>query len=159
MTQRTFETGATRDDNADKLDFQGFLSPTALRRFAEYMHQHRKQADGSMRAADNWKQGIPIPAYLESFFRHVNEFQTHVENDAFEDADEIACALLFNVQGYLHEREKVKAAASFIIDVAAPFCSCFTSSLVKTHAGMCCGKCGRGVLDITRGQADGAADE
>ena len=54
LKMRTFDTGATRDTDSDKLDFDGFLSPLALEAFAEYMHRHRQVADGSLRASDNW---------------------------------------------------------------------------------------------------------
>ena len=50
-----FGTGATRDSDANKLDFEGFLSPPALEAYAEYMHRHRFQADGVVRASDNWQ--------------------------------------------------------------------------------------------------------
>ena len=33
---RQFETGAIRDDDEGKLDFEGCLSPLALEAFAEY---------------------------------------------------------------------------------------------------------------------------
>jgi hypothetical protein len=50
---RTFKTGATRNDDSNKLDFEGFLSPTALEHFAEYMNKNRVQADGNIRDSDN----------------------------------------------------------------------------------------------------------
>lgn len=67
---RTFDTGATRDSGEGKLNYKGFLSPAVLRAFAEYMQEHRKQADGSLRAADNWKRGMPLDVYRESLTRH-----------------------------------------------------------------------------------------
>ena len=108
---RKFETGATRDSNAEKLDYKGFLSPFALRRFAEYMHKHRRQADGSMRSSDNWKRGMPIDCYAESLLRHVQEFHLEYEHPAkdWSKLDEIMCAILFNVQGWLHESGRGKA--------------------------------------------------
>ena len=42
---RKFESGATRDSDTNKLDFEGFLSLLALIRFAEYMHSNRMQSD------------------------------------------------------------------------------------------------------------------
>jgi len=57
---RTFESGATRDDDGTKLDFDGFLSPQALEAYAKYMHKHRVQSDGKLRASDNWKHGMPL---------------------------------------------------------------------------------------------------
>ena len=63
---RTFGTGATRDLDANKLDFEGFLSPLVVERYAQHMHKARKMADGSMRASDNWQLGIPGAAYMKS---------------------------------------------------------------------------------------------
>jgi len=34
---RTFDTGATRDTEDGKLDYEGFLSGRVLKRYAEYM--------------------------------------------------------------------------------------------------------------------------
>ena len=103
---RTYATGATRDVDADKLDYRGFTSFTAWRRFAEYMHKHRLQPDGQMRASDNWKKGIPVEDYLESLIRHTVDFWDAEERGDQEAAMELACAIWFNLQGYIHERSK-----------------------------------------------------
>lgn len=103
---RQYETGATRDKNDDKLDYRGFLSFTALQRFAQYMHKHRQQADGRMRAADNWKRGIPVKDYLESLGRHYVDFELAEQAGKHDEAMELACAIWFNLQGYIHERLK-----------------------------------------------------
>jgi hypothetical protein len=100
---RQFETGATRDSNDDKVDYR-CLSIRAIRRFADYMHKHRIQADGSRRDADNYKKGIPVEAYLESGQRHMVEWMSAVEEGRLDDAEELACAIWFNLQGWLHER-------------------------------------------------------
>ena len=101
---RTFATGATRDADENKLDFDGFLSALVLRRYAEYMHKHRKQSDGNMRASDNWQKGIPREQYRKSAFRHFLEWwEAH---RAGANVEEAACALLFNVMGDLHEALK-----------------------------------------------------
>lgn len=102
---RTFDTGATRDTDADKFDYEGFLSPGVLRRFAEYMHKNRIQVDGSLRDSDNWQKGIPQDAYMKSAWRHFMEWWAAHRN-GFTD-EEALCALLFNVMGYLHEALKV----------------------------------------------------
>ena len=113
---RTFESGATRDDDCDKLDFDGFLSPLALRRFAEYMHKHRVQADGKLRESDNWQRAIPQSAYMKSAWRHfMTWWEQHWAEENLapasdEELEEALCALLFNVQGYLHELLKRKRA-------------------------------------------------
>lgn len=38
---RKFDTGATRNDDSNNLDFEGFLSPLALQAFAEYDPSYR----------------------------------------------------------------------------------------------------------------------
>ena len=113
---RTFDTGATRDLSEHKLDYEGFLSPIVLRRFAEYMHEHRKQKDGSIRSSDNWQKGLPINESFKSLTRHEMEvwlMLRGVEN--VKDADgkvvtmeEALCAILFNAQAMLFELLKEK---------------------------------------------------
>lgn len=101
---RQFSTGATRDTDAGKLDFDGFLSPLVLRRYADYMHGHRKLPDGSLRAPDNWSLGIDLEVYMKSLWRHF--FAVWEENKGIETPDGLIanlCAVLFNASGMLHE--------------------------------------------------------
>lgn len=101
---REFETGATRDDNQTKLDYRGFLDPLVLKKFAEYMHRHRKQSDGTMRSSDNWKKGIPLDAYMESMHRHFHDLW--MEHEGYESREGIKDALMglmFNILGYSYE--------------------------------------------------------
>jgi len=79
--------------------------------FACYMHINRTQADGSMRAADNWQKGIPTDVYIKSGWRHwFNMWQIFrsfisIGHKPEPGLEMIAvCGLLFNVMGYLHER-------------------------------------------------------
>ncbi len=104
---RTFETGATRDVDESKLDYEGFLSPLVLKRYAEYMHRNRYQADGAVRTGDNWQKGMPFDSYMKSGFRHFMEWWAlhRAGNGA---SDEALCALLFNTMGYLHELLKAR---------------------------------------------------
>lgn len=113
---RTFDTGATRDDDTTKPDYEGYLSPLVIVRFGEYMTKHRKQSDGNMRDSDNWQKGIPLAQYLKSLFRHfvdlwsihreLRPFEFKVEDD--DDIEEALCAIIFNASGYLHEYLKGK---------------------------------------------------
>lgn len=116
---RTFGTGATRDLDANKLDYEGFLSPLVLKRYAEHMHKARKMPDGSMRDSDNWQLGIPKEAYMKSLWRHFYSvwslhrgIQTYVQPTHApatpEDIETELCALLFNASGMLHEILKAK---------------------------------------------------
>lgn len=111
---RKFETGATRDTNDGKLNYEGFNSALVEKRFAEYMHVHRIQPDGSLRAADNWQKGIPKEAYMESLKRHVMDLWLHYdgfpEEAVDKDIESVLCAIRFNVNGMLFEILKEKKA-------------------------------------------------
>lgn len=104
---RQFDTGATRNDDSGKVDFEGFLSPTALQAFGRYMHKNRHLPDGSMRASDNWQSGIPLDSYMKSMLRHLMDVWL-IHRSRSEEArtcsmEEALCGLMFNVHGYLHE--------------------------------------------------------
>lgn len=108
---RTFETGATRNVDTAKLDFEGFLCPRVLRVYAEYMNTHRTQADGTVRSSDNWQKGIPSEVYMKSLWRHFHDaWSIHRGHKAVspEDGHEIdmreaLAAMMFNTMGLLHE--------------------------------------------------------
>jgi hypothetical protein len=108
---RQFETGATRDVDTGKLDYEGFLSPLVLERYAQYMHKNRHMKDGSLRNSDNWQLGIPLDAFIKSKMRHDMDvwFQHRDLSDmARDDLETALCAVLFNTMGYLHELLKKK---------------------------------------------------
>ena len=102
---RNFESGATRDSEGDKLDYEGFLSPLVRRRYAEDMHVHRHQADGSLRDPDNWQKGIPWNVYMKSLIRHAFDLwwlhrEESEDKGTFEN---LLCAIMFNAMGLLRE--------------------------------------------------------
>jgi hypothetical protein len=108
---RKFETGATRDVDVNKFDYEGFYNPLVVERFAEYMHKHRVQPDGNLRDADNWQKGIPKDAYMKSGFRHfMDMWKQHRGYQGQDDLEESICALIFNAQGYLYELLKARNA-------------------------------------------------
>lgn len=101
---RTFITGATRDNDEHKLDYEGFLSPVTLLVYAQYVHKHRLQSDGNLRASDNWQKGIPQKQYLKSLVRHVMDLWLLFRGYPREvTKEEALCAILFNTFGLLHE--------------------------------------------------------
>src|SRR2546426_210952 len=107
---RTFATGATRDTAQGKYDYEGFLNPLVLRRYAEFMHKNRVQPDGSYRDSDNWQLGIPKEAYMKSLLRHIMELWTgHRRGNVDQD---VLCACMFNVMGYLLEDLKDEEASN-----------------------------------------------
>ncbi len=108
---RTFETGANRNSDEGKLDYEGALSPLVLKRCAEYSLKHNVMEDGSIRTADNWQKGMPLGVYMESAFRHfVAWWGWHRDPLNLEgtDVEEAICGLLFNASGFLHELLKEK---------------------------------------------------
>jgi hypothetical protein len=107
---RLFATGATRDTEAGKLDYEGFLSPEVIDAFARYMDSNRQMADGTIRDSDNWQLGIERNVYMKSGWRHfVDWWRNHRGLKAREDTERALCGLLFNVMGYLHEHLKAGA--------------------------------------------------
>jgi len=133
---RQFDTGATRDTDEGKLDYEGFLSPIVLKAFAEYMHENRVQSDGNLRDSDNWQKGIPRDAYMKSLWRHFHEAWTaHRYGPEVAEDNELLRALmamLFNVQGYAHEILVGRDAGEATPETCAPV-GC---------GGNCSGGCG-----------------
>ena len=106
---RTFDTGATRDDADNKLDYEAFLSPAVLERYAQYMHENRKRGDGSLRDGDNWQKGIPIKELRKSLSRHYHQaWGTWRGNKVYDDKGSLVdlqkalCGILFNTMAQLH---------------------------------------------------------
>jgi len=101
---RSFDSGATRSSEEGKYDYEGFLSPRVLERYAEYMNENRVQADGVIRDSDNWQKGMGLNVFMKSLWRHfMSLWKLH---RGIKDPDTIEtalCALMFNVMGYMHE--------------------------------------------------------
>lgn len=101
---RKFETGAIRDKEEGKLDYESFLSPLVMKAFATYMHFNRKLPDGTLRDGDNWQKGIPMDAYMKSGWRHFMDWwMWHRKFHIKEGIVWALCGVIFNAQGYLHE--------------------------------------------------------
>lgn len=114
---RQFATGATRDADEGKPDYEAFLSPLVVYAYGVHMKRHTKGPDGKAREGDDWQQGIPLGVYMKSMWRHFFDvWATHrrfgqpgnkhqgiylaIRKERIVTA---LCALLFNVMGYLHE--------------------------------------------------------
>jgi hypothetical protein len=120
---REFQSGATRDSDTGKNDYEGFYDPLVIEEFGNYMTKHRKQADGKLRDSDNWKKGIPKDTYIKSLWRHfLDVWAIHRGYKRFDKVNgseitikEAICACLFNLQGYLYEELKKENDRLFII--------------------------------------------
>lgn len=129
-TIQTLPSGATRSSANGKFDYEGFLHPAVLAIFANYMHKHRKQPDGSLRDSDNWQKGVGKNGTMKAMLRHMIDAwaihrgflvykepipgggeKTHYIDyidkrpDTYVPVDIIdcLCGVLFNVNGYLLE--------------------------------------------------------
>lgn len=107
---RTFASGANRNSDIGKWDYEGFLSPMVLARFAEYMHKNRFLANGELRDSDNWQKGIPNKELVKSGLRHCIDwwlidrvgYSYRPEEDEAVDLQEALCGLMFNTMARLH---------------------------------------------------------
>ena len=108
---KTFDTGATRSSDNGKPDYEGYFSPLVFHRYGQYMVKHQVQADGDIRASDNWQKGITLSSYMKSLWRHFMDVWMHhrgYSRLAVEDLEESLVAEMFNAHGYLHEILKSK---------------------------------------------------
>lgn len=105
---RKFKTGATRSNEEGKLDYEGFLSPLVLKRYAEYLHEHRRQENGELRSSDNWQLGMPTSCYMKSAWRHFVAWWTlhRCAIQPQKQLEDAICAVIFNAMGYLYETLK-----------------------------------------------------
>lgn len=110
---REFVGGAIRDSVEGKYDYEGFFSPLVIEAYGEYMHKHRKQADGKMRDSDNWQKGFGDDHYgvcMKSAWRHFIDMWK--ERRGMKTKDGLKAAImgvLFNVMAYAHKYLKEEA--------------------------------------------------
>ena len=111
---RKFSSGATRNDNEGKHDYEGFLSPVVIEAYGKYMHSHRKQADGKLRDSDNWQKLFGenhFDVCIKSLFRHfIDLWFLHRGYKRFDDKDgheidkeEVLMAIIFNSMAYAYK--------------------------------------------------------
>ena len=103
---RTSSSGATRDLNDGKKQYDKFIHPLVIERFADYMQGKRAMPDGSSREGDNWWNGFPREWLIESMGRHYQDTLLHTKGfheATTEDEETALCGLLFNVQSMLME--------------------------------------------------------
>lgn len=123
MVGRYFDTGAYRDTDDNKNDYEGCFCPLVIEEFGNYMKKNRLQPDGSIRLDDNWQKGIPKEQYVKSLFRHYHQLwklhrghETKDEKGNILTEEEAACGVMFNVMGYLHEILKEEKRIVYVGD-------------------------------------------
>jgi hypothetical protein len=108
-----FSTGAYRDSDKDKIDFEGHLSPLALDLHGRYMHKHRFLKDGTVRPSDNWQLGFDDASFLKSGVRHFMAVWRIMRGwPAEESLEDALGGLLFNANGLAHQFEKRRIEAA-----------------------------------------------
>lgn len=126
-TVEKFAGGATRSDSSDRYDPEGYFSPIAWERIAEYLQKHQVQADGSIRESDNWQKGVPAERFMRGLWRHMlhlwirHRGYVPMDPNAGEDIEEDLCAIAWNAQGMLHfilkaKQEELAARADEILE-------------------------------------------
>ena len=106
---REYKSGATRDTDDGKYCYEGFNNPLVDQRYAEYMHKHRIQADGTTRDPDNWQKLFGEDHYgvcIDSAFRHFMDWRLWHRGwgkYAKECLEDSLCALIFNTKAYLYK--------------------------------------------------------
>lgn len=103
INMRKFQTGGIRDNDQDKIDYEGFLNPLVLQAFGEYMHKHRKTANG-LRASDNWQNFFGeehLSVCMKSLLRHTHDlWMFHRGYKGRETIDDALNGILFNTMAY-----------------------------------------------------------
>ncbi len=105
---REFEYGATRDDDTEKLDYEGFNSPLVDKCYAEYLNKHRQTANG-LRDGDNWQQLFNdengeghTDVCIKSLCRHVVDARlAHRGHRSEQSIIDDLCGIIFNAKAYL----------------------------------------------------------
>lgn len=109
---RKFETGATRDTDSDKYDYEGFLSPVVLEAYGRYMHKHRFLPNGDVRASDNWQKHFGENHYsvcTKSLWRHFMDlWSEHRGLKSREGIEDALMGILFNTMAYADKYLKEK---------------------------------------------------
>jgi|SRR5690606_29218138 len=115
---RMSESGAIRNSDVGKINYQGALSPLILEAYGKYIEKHSLLPDGTRRNNKNWQKLFGTPeehrqVCIESAWRHFIDLL--MEHDGYESRDGIDEALgglMFNIQAYwfsiLKERQENK---------------------------------------------------
>jgi hypothetical protein len=113
---RMSESGAIRNSDVGKINYQGALSPLILEAYGKYIEKHSLLPDGTRRNNKNWQKLFGTPeehrqVCIESAWRHfIDVLMEHDGYDSRDGIDEALGGLMFNVQAYwfslLIERKK-----------------------------------------------------
>ncbi len=103
---RKSDTGAIRNSDVDKINYQGALSPLVLESYGQYIQKHSLLPDGTRRNNKNWQKLFGTPkehrqVCIESAWRHfIDLLKEHDGYDSQDGIDEALGGLMFNIQAY-----------------------------------------------------------
>jgi len=103
---RNFDTGAIRDNDDSKINYQGALSPLVLEAYGAYIQKHSLLPDGTRRNNKNWQNLFGTheehrQVCIESAWRHfIDLLMEHDGYDSRDGLDEAIGGLMFNIQAY-----------------------------------------------------------
>jgi hypothetical protein len=111
-TIRQFGTGANRDTDVGKLDFEAFDHPLLVESYARYLNKHRKLPDGTFRDGDNWQKMFGDDHFavcMKSAHRHFFDvWKQHRGIKSSESLEDSINATIFNLKAYLFKILKEK---------------------------------------------------
>jgi hypothetical protein len=101
---REFSSGATRDLDENKLDYESFNNPLVDKAYAEYLNKHRQTANG-LRNGDNWQSLFGdkhTDVCIKSLCRHVVDVRlAHRGYKSEQPIKDSLCGIIFNAKAYL----------------------------------------------------------
>jgi len=101
---REFASGATRDDDISKLDYEGYNNPLVDKCYAKYLNKHRQTANG-LRDSDNWQNLFGEKHFdvcMKSLCRHtVDARLAHRGYKSEQPIIDSLNAIIFNAKAYL----------------------------------------------------------
>jgi len=104
---RCFRTGATRDNEKQKIDPEGFINPLVIQAYCEYMHKHRIQAGNQLRDSDNWQKLFDDDHYavcMKSLWRHfLDLWLFHRGFKGRETKEDALAGIMFNAMAYWYK--------------------------------------------------------
>ena len=107
MKNRTFSTGANRNDDKGKIEPEGYLSPLVIKAFSEYMLSHQTLEDGTKRPSDNWQKMFGddhLQVCMDSAWRHfLDLWLSHRGYKSRGGTQEALGGLLFNIMAYWYK--------------------------------------------------------
>lgn len=105
-SNRKFKSGAVRDTDEGKENYLDSISWPSLKRYSLYQNA---AANKHSYPLGNWKLGIPIEEYEKSLMRHLQKYLSNkYDGTNIEPNVDHLAAAWFNLQGIIHEEEKLK---------------------------------------------------